>query len=122
MLFLMLILVAPIFLILFRYQYLSVGMFVHTVRAGFDNKDRPYISISQALLRTLSRQSSRRLVVFGRLFNGVIHCCSVAIPLACICICCKLYWGLSYNMGVRSGVCIALGLLLLMRLVLHYNG
>ena len=52
----------------------------------------------------------------------VIRCCSVAIPLACICICCKLYWCLSYNMGVRFGVCIALGLLLLMPLVLHYNG
>ena len=49
-----------------------------------------FISISQDPLRTLSRQSSRRLVVLGRLFSGVIHCFSVAIPLACICACCKL--------------------------------
>ena len=55
------------------------------------------------------------------LFSGVIHCFNVAIPSTCICICCKLSWCLSYSMGVRSGVCIALVLLLLMMLVLHYN-
>ena len=49
-----------------------------------------FISISQDQLRTLSPPSSRRLVVLGRLFSGVIHCFSVAIPLACICACCKL--------------------------------
>ena len=57
----------------------------------------------QALLRALSRQSSRRLVVLARLFNGVIHCFSVATPSACNCICCKLSWCLSYSMDVRSG-------------------
>ena len=34
---------------------------------------------------------------------------------------CKLFWCLPYNMGVRSGVCIALALLLLTMLVLHYS-
>ena len=69
---------------------------------------------------SLSRQSKRGLVVLGRLFSGVIHCCSVAIPSTCICInfCDKLSWCLSY-MGVRSGVCIALALLLLTMLMLH---
>ena len=47
---------------------------------------------------------------------------SVAIPSACICIYCKLSWCLSYSMGVRSGVCIALKLLRLMMLALHYSG
>ena len=70
-------------------------------------------------MRTLSRQSKRGLLVLGRLFSGVIHCCSVAIPSACSCICCKLFWCLPYNMGVRSGVCTAFALLLLTMLVLH---
>ena len=41
--------------------------------------------------RTLSRQSIQRLRDFGRLFNGVIHCFSVAIPSSYICIYCKLF-------------------------------
>ena len=85
------------------------------------NLQRVQVDAMSHLLRTLSHQSSRRLVVLGRLFNDVIHCFSVAIPSACICICCKLSWCLSCSMGVRSGVCTALVLLLLMMLVLHYN-
>ena len=61
------------------------------------------------------------MVVLGRLFSGVIHCCTVAILSTCICICCKLFWCLPDNMGVKSGVCIALALLLLTMLVLHYS-
>ena len=80
-----------------------------------------FISINQALLRILSHQSWRGLVVLGRLSSSTIHCCSVAILSTCICICCKLFWCLPYNMGVRSGVCIALALLLLTMLVLHYS-
>ena len=49
------------------------------------------------------------------------HYFSVAISSICICICCKLSWCLSYSIGVRSGVCKAPELLLLMMLVLHYN-
>ena len=63
-----------------------------------------FISINQAPLRTLSYQSKRGLVVLGRLFSGIIHCCSVAIPSTCVCVCCKLFcsWCLPYNMGARS--------------------
>ena len=79
------------------------------------------ISISQALLHTSSCQSCRRLGGLRRRFSGVIHCFSVAIPSTCICICCNLSWCLSYSMGVRPGLCIALVLLLLTTLALHYN-
>ena len=74
---------------------------------------------SIAHLVTPSRSKAGGL---GRLFSGIIHYFSVAIPSACICICCKLYWCLSYSMGVRFGVCVALELLLLMMIVLHYSG
>ena len=43
-------------------------------------------------------KSKQRVVAVGRVFSGVIHCCSLAIPSTCSCICCKLSWCLSYKM------------------------
>ena len=37
--------------------------------------------------------------------HSLLQCGAMAIPLACICACCKLSWCLSYSMGARSGVC-----------------
>ena len=67
-----------------------------------------FIFINRAALCTLSHQSKRGLVVLGRLFSGVIYCCSVVIQSSCICICCRLFWCLPYNMGMHSpGVAVA---------------
>ena len=86
-----------------------------------------FISINQAPLRAFSHQSKQGLVVLGRLFSGLIHCCSVAIPSPCTCICCKLclvpvlqcgcqMWGMhSHRVAVANNACAAL-----QRLYDHY--